>query len=546
MASFDYIIVGAGSAGCVLADQLSADGHNRVLLIEEGGRGDSFVTNMPKGFGKTLADPATAHFYPTVNARSGAAGQEIWVRGKMLGGSSGVNGMVWNRGVGTDYDRLAEQAGDQWSWENMRPVFRSLEDHASGASDECGYGGPIHIKTHPAPTPLMNAWIKAGTQLGLPEKDCHSTAQQEGIGPLQWNIDTRGRRVSAARAFLNRASKRSNLLVETGIRTDRVILNDRRVVGVAGVRADGRAVEFRCDDEVILSAGAIGSPRILQLSGIGPADALRKAGIDVALDVPGVGHHMREHVLVMMNYRLKHWRDSANHQFAGARLLANVARHIVGGTGTMSYGSSEAAAFVRVLPESDRPDSQLMFAPYSVDPAKEMTMETEPGLQVYPMTLRPRSEGHVLVTSSDPAAPLAIDPKYLSDEYDRRAAIGQIRYIRQLMGQPAIQPFIAGETAFSSWAQSDDEIIDLFHDWGQAGYHATATVRMGKDKTAPLDGHLRLRGAEGLRVVDCSVFPEMIAGNTNAPTIGMAMRAAQLIRAERTGSSIATRRVVPL
>lgn len=533
MTDFDYIIVGAGSAGCVLADQLSADPGCKVLLVEEGRSGDTFVINMPKGFGKTLADPTTAHFYPTVRSREGGAGQEVWVRGKMLGGSSGVNGTVWNRGVAQDYDRLAELAGEQWSWKHMAPVFLAIEDHADGASPDRGVGGPIPVKSHPAPSPLLKAWLEAGREMGLRIKSDHSDPQQEGIGPLQWNIDGKGRRVSAAKGFLKRARTRPNLRIETGVRTDRVLVEGRRAVGIAGIRDDGAPVEFRCHGEVILSAGAIGSPRILQLSGIGGAEDLTAAGIKVVVDSPGVGRHMREHTLVMMNWRLRHWRDSDNRQFAGARLMANVAKHVAGRNNTMSYGSSEAAAFVRVLPESTRPDSQLMFAPYSLDPAAGMAMEAAPGMQVYAMTLRPRSEGHVLVTSADPSAPLKIDPCFLSDDYDRRAAIGQFRYTRELMGQPPLQPFVLEETAFTARARSDDEIIDLFHRFGGAGYHATATVSMGMNNTAPLDGRLRMRGIDGLRVVDCSVFPEMIAGNTNAPTMGLAMRAAQLIHEDR-------------
>lgn len=538
MTVFDYIIVGAGSAGCVLADQLSAIPGCKVLLVEEGRGGDSFVINMPKGFGKTLADPGTAHFYPTTNAREGGAGPEVWVRGKMLGGSSGVNGMVWNRGVAADYDRLAELAGDQWAWEHMRPVFLSLENHASGGNDDRGVGGPVEVKSHPAPSPLLNAWLEAGRQMGLPVKSDHSEPRQEGIGPLQWNIDSKGRRVSAAKAFLSRARSRPNLTVEKGVRTDRILIEGKRAVGVVGMRDDGTAVEFRCDGEVILSAGAIGSPRILQLSGIGAAEDLKNAGIDLVLESPGVGHHMREHVLVMMNWRLRHMRDSVNNQFTGARLLANVAKHAMGIGNIMSYGSSEAAAFVKVLPESERPDSQIMFAPYSLDIGKGMAMEAEPGMQIYTMTLRPRSQGHVIVTSNDPAAPLNINPNHLADEYDRRAAIGQFRYVRQLMAQAPIQPFLVGETDITARVQSDEDILELFRLYGGAGYHATATVRMGKDNSAPLDGRLRFRGIEGLRVVDCSVFPEMVAGNTNAPTMGMAMRAAQLIHEDRrTGNA---------
>lgn len=526
MTVYDYIIVGGGSAGCVLAHDLSANPANRVLLVEEGGEGNGFLVTMPKGFGKLLTSPETAHFHPTVNPREGGAGQEVWVRGRMLGGSSGVNGMVWNRGVASDYDRLAELAGAEWSFEEMEPVFRSIEGGEKAAD-----GGPVTIKSHPCQSGLLKAWVKAGQQMGLPAKRDHRRGAQEGIGPLQWNIDARGKRVSAARAFLGAASGRSNLEIITGMRADRVLLEGKRATGVAGMR-NGEMAEFR-GREVILSAGAIGSPRILQLSGIGPGEVLQNAGVPVALEAPAIGQHMREHILLMQHFRLRSRADSDNREYSGPRLALNVLRHSLFGTGPMSFGSSEAAAFVKVLAESERPDSQLMFAPYSLDMGASMAMEKLPGMQVYAYGLRPRSEGTINITSGDPAHPPAIDPNYLSDEYDRRIAVAQVRYVRELMKQPALTPYVVGETGFTARAQSDKEILAMFHDWGQSGYHATGTVRMGVDVAAPLDSHLRLRGISGLRVVDCSVFPEMIAGNTNAPAMALARRAAQLIASER-------------
>jgi len=368
---------------------------------------------------------------------------EIWVRGKMLGGSSAVNGMVWNRGPP-------------------------------------GVGGPISVKSHPAPSPLAKAWIAAGAELGLPVKTDHSGPAREGIGPLQWNIDRRGRRVSAARDLLDRAKGRPNLTIATGARIDRVTIEQGRAVGVSGVLA-GEPIAFAAAREVILSAGSLVSPRILQLSGIGPGDVLKAAGVPIVLESPDVGRHMREHILLALNFRLRRWADSDNRSFSGARLLQNLARHVVLRSGTLSYGSSEAAAFVRVLEESARPDTQIMFQPYSMARgAGGFAFEKHPGFSLYSFRLRPESEGSVSIGSPDPAAPLIIDPRYLTVESDRRAVVGAVRYMRKLAAQSALADFVSGETEATASAQSAEDILAAYSRWGAAEFHATATVAWGR------------------------------------------------------------------
>ena len=524
----DFIIVGSGSSGAVLADRLSANGRFSVLLIEEGG-GDSWISRMPKGYGKLISDPLRAHFYPTTQRSDGFGPQETWIRGKMLGGSSAINGMVWNRGVAEDYNAIEARGNPGWGWQEMLPCLRALEDHHLGASEYRGAGGPISITTNPNSTALADAFIAAGKGLQLREKDDQNGPDLEGIGYAQWNISPSGRRISSARVLLDKARGRPNLTIRTGTRVDKVIIAEGRAVGVA-CTSDGQSLDLYAGREVILCAGALISPKILQLSGIGDSAVLASAGIETLHHSPNVGRRLHEHLCVMLSYRLRDWRYSDNREYAGLRLLGNMLNYVVRGKGPMARGAAEAIAFVKAHPQSVRPDTQIMFNPYSLKASSdEIGFEAEPGMQCYSYILRPQSEGSALVTSADPAAPLAIDPAYLDAPIDREVAVAGTRAIRRIMEQEALKPFVVGETEATAGAQSDEDILALYRNTGHSGYHACGTAAMGPEATDVVDHRLRVRGVSGLRIVDCSIFPQIPAGNTNAPAMAAAWRLAQMI-----------------
>jgi len=528
MQEFDFIVVGAGSAGAVLAARLSDNPSRRVLLLEEGPTDSSPYIRMPKGFGQLLTDPKHASFHPTTHDR-GDGNPEIWLRGKMLGGSSGINGMVWNRGIPADYDELARLAPG-WSWDEMLPYFKRIEDHELGETAIHGGGGPVPVRSHPERSPMHEALIAAGAGIGLSRREDINSIEQEGIGYLQANINRKGERVSAARGFLTPdVRRRQNLAIVTGTRVERVLFEGRRAVGVKG-RAGDRPVHYRARGEVILCAGALSSPKLLQLSGIGPAEALQALGIPVIADRAAVGANLREHWLLMQFFELRDPAWSYNRAFAGLPLVANVLRYQFAGRGPLACSSSEIGAFIRTRPELARPDVQLMFSPYSFTVQNgAVVFDPFPGVQLYGFVLRPDSVGSIALASTDPSMPARIDPNYLSAESDRRASIAMVRRVRELMAQPVLQPFVVGETGPTTVLRTSEQILDGFRRMGQAGYHASGTCRMGEDAQSVVDPALRVRDVERLRIMDCSVCPQIIAGNTNAPMMAMAWRAAELI-----------------
>ena len=521
MGPFDFIIVGAGSSGCVLAERLSKSGRHSVLVIESGPTDSSPLIRMPRGFGKTLQDPKLTHAY--VAKKTGGFNEpEYWVRGKTLGGSSSVNGMVYVRGQPTDYD---EWACDGWAWKDLLPHFKSLENHELGESEMRGTGGPLNITVHPEKLPVLEAMIAAARQLNIPTVEDLNAIDGSGFGYQPRNI-WKGERQSASRVFLKPAMKRANVTVITDTDVLRLTHEGTRITGVRIRNATGEQ-DIRAG-QTILSAGALNSPTLLQRSGIGPADHLRSVGVEVLHNAPAVGHNMREHRLLNNQYRLR--EGSQNSAFQGFGLIASALRYFLLRKGPLTSAAFEVGGFLRTEPGSGRPDAQLGMGPISVDRSTPgLSLDTFHGALCGGYVMRPESQGSILIAGPDIATPAQIDPNYLATDYDRRVSVALFRFIRSLFAQPALSRFVVEETSPGLNIDSDEEIISAFHQSGASGYHAAGTCRMGEDDGSVVDTRLRVRGVEGLRIVDISVMPSLVSGNTNAPAMAMASRAADLI-----------------
>ena len=523
---FDYVVVGAGSAGCVLANRLSADGKNSVLLLEAGPRDTNLWIHVPLGYGRLFKDKTVNWMYQT-EAEPGLDGRSVFQpRGKVLGGSSSINGLLYIRGQHEDYDRWRQHGNHGWGFDDVLPYFKKAEDQVRGADDFHGAGGPLPVSDLGHPDPLSAAFITAAAETGLPVNPDFNGASQEGAGFFQ-TTTRHGRRASAAVAYLDSARGRNNLRIETSALAQRILFDGRRAAAVEYRRA-GALRTARARKEILISGGAFNSPQLLQLSGVGPAELLRKHGIDVVLDAPGVGHDLQDHLQVRVVMRCSQAITLNDVVNSPIRKILTGLRYAAFRTGPLTIAAGTSGAFFKTNPRLATPDIQIHFLPFSTDKMGEKLHRLS-GFTASVCQLRPESRGSLRIRSADPAAPPEIRINYLSTEVDRSANVEGLKMLRKILQAPALKPYVVEEVDPGARVVTDEALLAHCRARGSTIYHPTSTCRMGNDALAVVDQRLRLRGIEGLRVVDASVMPDLVSGNTNAVVIMIAEKASDMI-----------------
>jgi choline dehydrogenase len=525
---YDYIIVGAGSAGCVLANRLSEDQSKKVLLLEAGRKDDGFWIPIPAGFSKLLNSKHYNWNFQT-EPEPGVKNRVIPIpRGKTLGGSSSINGMLYVRGNPLDYDTWSQFGNRGWSYDSVLPYFRKSEHFEPGGDESRGRGGPLNVAHMIEKHEILDAVIDAAAGEGLPPNPDYNNGNQEGFGYFQVTQKD-GRRWSTARAFLDPARSRPNLHVETEAHATALLMDGKRCVGVA-YKQRGEAKQARAGMEVVLAAGAVQSPQLLELSGIGNPAVLQAHGIAVAHALPGVGENYRDHFAPRMNWRVK-LPITLNEQTRGLSLAREVLKYFTQRRGALTYTAGIVYGFARTRPELAEPDVQYHFAHASYASAATRVLDSEPGMTLTVYQCRPESKGSIHIRSADPFAKPVIRPNFLADPIDQRTVVDGMRLGRRIIENAAMDKYRAHEMNPGSAVQTDAEWLDFARGNGQTTYHVVGTCKMGSDPMAVVDDQLRVHGIAGLRVVDASVMPTMVSGNTNAATIMIAEKGADLIKA---------------
>jgi len=526
MDTFDYIVAGAGSAGCAVAARLSENPANRVLLLEAGGRDTSPKIHVPAGYYWMMYDPKFSWCYETEPVPQSAGRPMVWPRGRVLGGSSSINGLIYIRGQKEDYDHWRQLGNTGWSYDDVLPYFRKAEDQERGTDEFHGSGGPLKVSDIRAHRAICDAFIEAAVACGFPRNNDFNGAIQEGVGYYQ-TTSRNGRRCSAAVGYLKPARGRQNLKIETGALASRIVIADGRAVAIRYWQGDEER-EARVRNEIIVSGGAINSPQLLQVSGIGPGPLLQQIGVDVVHELANVGENLQDHY----QSRLVHDApgNSLNEDVKGwlRRGLVGL-DYILNRKGPLTVSAGQVGLFAKTRPELATPDVQYHHIAFSADKPQERKLHDYAGITLSVCQLRPESRGYVRAKSADGRVRPAIQPNFLDSELDRRTMVAGLKLARRICANEAYARFVTRETLPGPEVGDDESLLHYVRETGATIYHPVGTCRMGPDPNAVVDERLRVKGLEGLRVADCSIMPTLVSGNTNAPAIMIGEKAAAMI-----------------